>query len=121
MPRLSHKDRVHIYRTTEDSDGSQWWSLVEQYVAVGIMAMDAYSAVQESAAYGFTATHRGRCAHNENLDVTGADQRLLVKESNGKQFLVLGWREGQAQRGGDPEMILSLAVHRAKFYNLRDT
>jgi len=121
MPKLSYKDAVHIYRTTEDSDGSQFWSLIEQYAAMRITAMDAYSAAGEAAVYNFTPTHRGRCSYNENIDVAGSDQRLLVRVKDGKQFMVLGWREGQAQRGGNPEMILSLTVQRRQIYNLRDT
>ena len=114
MPRLSYRETVKVYHVTTTETSPPHYALMAEQVPVLIRELGAGSAMAESAAFGanphqpLSITHRGRCGYNALVTERPA-AALLVRDRDGKQFLVARVRYGDAVRGGNSrEMYLSL-------------
>lgn len=121
MPRLSYRSPVKIYAIDSDSDA---WQLIKESSNLRITPISDAAAIAEGERFAEAAsvTHRGRCAYDVDLDAGGPNRRLLVREPDGVQFLVLRWRSGRGyRRAAKADMILSLVLNEPKYHNLYDT
>ena len=121
MPNLSHGESVKVYA---ENSTARAWSLIKVHVNLRITPVSDNDALNEGSRFPQAAsvTHRGRCAYDADLDTEGTQRRLLVRISDGAQFIVLRWREGRGRRpAGHPDMVLSLFHQQPKLHNLYDT
>ncbi len=104
-------DTCDVYRVADEGYSPERWRLMARGVLVRITALTVRGAGRVALAglaLERTPTHQGRCEPNPEVRGT-RDRTLLVRKSDGAQFLVLRTQQADMVRGQPRELVLLLA------------